>query len=118
MAVCKSPMRWQRALQQREKAAGSSGLGRGSSGRRGATTRIYASADVPVIISGAGIAGLASAVALHKVGIPCVVLEEKNARRDEGAAIGLWNNAWRALEALGVAEELRADHLPLGRCVN
>ncbi|BDA48885.1 Monooxygenase 2 [Coccomyxa sp. Obi] len=64
----------------------------------------------PVLVVGAGIAGLATAAALHKVGIPVRVIERENGPRREGSAIGLWPNAFRALDALGVAEPLREAH--------
>ncbi len=51
-----------------------------------------------------------------QVGIRSVVLEKGSALREEGAAIGLWNNAWKALEALEVADALRPGYLPLSRC--
>ncbi|KAG2441649.1 hypothetical protein HXX76_003267 [Chlamydomonas incerta] len=69
----------------------------------------------PVIVAGAGIAGLAVAVALSKVGVPVRVYERGPGLRQEGAAIGLWSNAWRALEELGAAEALRPGHLLLNR---
>jgi 2-polyprenyl-6-methoxyphenol hydroxylase-like FAD-dependent oxidoreductase len=53
---------------------------------------------------------------MPQVGIRSVVLEKGAALREEGAAIGLWNNAWKALEALDVADSLRPDYLPLSRC--
>ncbi|GLI69501.1 hypothetical protein VaNZ11_014135, partial [Volvox africanus] len=69
----------------------------------------------PVLISGGGIAGLATALALSKVGIPVRVFESAQGLRQEGAAVSLWPNAWRALEALGLAEELRSSHQLLRR---
>ena len=62
------------------------------------------------MIIGAGIAGLASAAALHKLGVPVLVLEREPELRKEGSAISLWTNAFRALDALGVAESLRDAH--------
>ena len=44
------------------------------------------------------------------MGIPVTVLEREGGPRREGSAIGLWPNAFRALDALGVAEPLRAAH--------
>ncbi|GBG76725.1 hypothetical protein CBR_g22943 [Chara braunii] len=66
-----------------------------------------AAAAADVVIVGGGIAGLATALALHKVGISAKVLEKAPGLRGEGASIGIWSNAWRALEVLGVADELR-----------
>lgn len=60
-----------------------------------------------VVIVGAGIAGMALALALHRLGVKSIVLEKAGELRTTGTAIGIWTNAWRALEALGVAEGLR-----------
>ncbi|RZS07326.1 hypothetical protein BHM03_00038153 [Ensete ventricosum] len=59
-----------------------------------------------VAVVGAGIAGLATAVALRRVGLPSLVLEKSPELRAAGAALTLFPNAWRALEALGVAHKL------------
>ena len=59
-----------------------------------------------VVIVGAGIAGLASAVALKKVGIKALVLERSEGLRGTGTALGLWRNAWLALNELGVSHKL------------
>lgn len=62
-----------------------------------------------IVITGAGIAGVATARALSLVGIDdFVVLEKSSKPRAEGTSIGLWTNAWRALDALRVGDELRA----------
>ncbi len=50
-----------------------------------------------------------------QVGVNSVVLEKGPALREEGAAIGLWSNAWKALDALDVADALRPHYLPLSR---
>lgn len=52
-----------------------------------------------------------------QVGIPVNVLEREGGPRREGSAIGLWPNAFRALDALGVAEPLRAAHPLFDRCM-
>ncbi|KAL3131346.1 hypothetical protein ABBQ38_000632 [Trebouxia sp. C0009 RCD-2024] len=67
------------------------------------------------LIAGAGIAGLAMAAALIKVGVPCKVLEREPGPRKGGSAIGLWPNAFRALDALGVADHLREQHPLISR---
>ena len=59
-----------------------------------------------VVIVGAGIAGLAIAVALKRVGIKALVLERSDDLRTTGAALGLYPNAWLALDALGVSHKL------------
>lgn len=94
------------------------------------------------VIAGAGVAGLATALALHRlpcpsstllsfslpifylsllaknclycrVGIKSVVFERADNLRTTGAALGVWTNAWKALEELGVADYLRQHHQPL-----
>lgn len=65
-----------------------------------------------VAIVGAGIAGLASAVSLERQGFQCLVLERSETRREGGTAIALWKNAWRALDYLGVGDELRNGNHP------
>lgn len=50
-------------------------------------------------------------------GIPVRVLERASGLRAEGAAIGLWSNAWRALDALDAraADTLRGEALQLNK---
>nr|XP_010930384.1 monooxygenase 1 [Elaeis guineensis] len=60
-----------------------------------------------IVIVGGGICGLATALALHRKGIRSLVLEKYNTIRATGAAIGVFINAWRALDQLGVGAELR-----------
>lgn len=63
-----------------------------------------------IVIVGAGIAGVAAARALSLAGVDdFIVLERSAAPRAEGTSIGLWTNAWRALDALRVGVELRAS---------
>ncbi|KAL6505619.1 hypothetical protein OROHE_022998 [Orobanche hederae] len=59
-----------------------------------------------VVIVGAGIAGLATAVALKRSGIEALVLERSDGLRTTGAALSLLPNAWFALDALGVSHKL------------
>ncbi|XP_059287540.1 monooxygenase 2-like [Lycium ferocissimum] len=60
-----------------------------------------------IVIVGAGIAGLATSVALHRLGVRSIVLESSESLRTSGFALALWTNAWRALDALGVGDSLR-----------
>ncbi|NUR30235.1 MAG: NAD(P)-binding protein [Catenulispora sp.] len=60
------------------------------------------------VIAGAGLGGLATAVALHRRGWRITVLERAAVLKEVGAAISLWPNAVRALELLGVGDEVRA----------
>ncbi|CAK9226463.1 unnamed protein product [Sphagnum jensenii] len=64
-----------------------------------------------VVIVGAGLAGLATALALHRVGVRAVVLEQAESLRTDGTSLTLFPNAWRALDALGVAQELRPQFI-------
>jgi len=59
-------------------------------------------------VVGGGVAGLAAACGLARCGVPSVVLERGAGPGPRGgAALGLWGNAFAALEALGAAEALR-----------
>ncbi|XP_057974265.1 monooxygenase 2-like [Malania oleifera] len=66
-----------------------------------------------IVIVGAGIAGLATALGLHRLGLRSLVLESSDGLRITGFALITWNNAWKALEALGIADSIRRRHLPL-----
>src|SRR6267154_2043032 len=56
----------------------------------------------PLIIAGAGIGGLAAALALAKHGYPTRVLEQAPEIKEVGAGIQLGPNSWRCLRELGV----------------
>src|ERR1700722_3589142 len=58
------------------------------------------------VIIGGGIGGLAAAVALRKVGVESVVVEQVAAIREVGAGLSLWSNAVAALRELGVDEKV------------
>ncbi|MED6111306.1 hypothetical protein PIB30_051217 [Stylosanthes scabra] len=66
-----------------------------------------------IVIVGAGIAGLTTALGLHRLGIPSLVLESSDRLRATGFALTTWKNAWKALEAVGVAHILRPKHVQL-----
>jgi 2-polyprenyl-6-methoxyphenol hydroxylase-like FAD-dependent oxidoreductase len=55
----------------------------------------------PVLISGAGIGGLAAALTLQQIGVPCVVLESVPELKPLGVGINLQPNAVRELYELG-----------------
>jgi 2-polyprenyl-6-methoxyphenol hydroxylase-like FAD-dependent oxidoreductase len=59
------------------------------------------------IVIGGGIAGLASALALTRRGWHVEVLERAPEFGEVGAGLSLWPNALRALDALGVGEQVR-----------
>ncbi|KAI3802450.1 hypothetical protein L1987_30582 [Smallanthus sonchifolius] len=72
--------------------------------------------DDEVVIIGAGVCGLATALALQKKGIKSVITEKSETlRNDTGAAITIRPNGWRALVQLGVANILRHAAIPLQR---
>lgn len=60
-------------------------------------------------ISGAGIAGLATAVALGQRGWSVCIHERSEALRIEGAGIYIWENGLRVLSALGAYDEATHD---------
>ena len=64
-----------------------------------------------IVVVGAGPAGLAVALGLHRKGVRSVVLESSPALRASGYAITTWPNAFRALDALGVGDKIRKLHL-------
>ncbi|XP_019156262.1 PREDICTED: uncharacterized protein LOC109153001 [Ipomoea nil] len=66
-----------------------------------------------IVIVGAGIAGLATALGLHRQGLRSIVLESSESLRSSGFALGLWTNAWRALDALAIGDSLRQQSLPI-----
>jgi 2-polyprenyl-6-methoxyphenol hydroxylase-like FAD-dependent oxidoreductase len=61
-------------------------------------------ADNPVIIAGGGIGGLAVALTLHQIGVPCVVFEAVREMRPLGVGINLQPNAVRELYDLGITQ--------------
>jgi 2-polyprenyl-6-methoxyphenol hydroxylase-like FAD-dependent oxidoreductase len=56
----------------------------------------------PVIIAGGGIGGLVTALTLHQIGVPCVVIEAVREMKPLGVGINLQPNAVRELEDLGI----------------
>lgn len=62
-----------------------------------------------VLIAGAGIGGLAAALALAREGYRAVVFERSESAESAGAGIQLSPNATRALKALGVLDALREN---------
>ncbi|KAH0456280.1 hypothetical protein IEQ34_014187 [Dendrobium chrysotoxum] len=70
-----------------------------------------------VVIVGAGVSGLGTALGLHRKGIRSLVLESSDSLRAAGFAILTWPNAWKALDVLGVGDFLRENHVLLQRLV-
>jgi 2-polyprenyl-6-methoxyphenol hydroxylase-like FAD-dependent oxidoreductase len=69
-----------------------------------------------VLVSGGGIGGLATALALREAGYEAVVFERADQLRAAGCGVHLWTNAVLALADLGVAEELHAIGRSQVRC--
>ena len=61
--------------------------------------------ELPVIIAGGGIGGLATALTLHQIGVPCVVYEAVREMRPLGVGINMQPNAVRELYDLGITEQ-------------
>jgi 2-polyprenyl-6-methoxyphenol hydroxylase-like FAD-dependent oxidoreductase len=55
------------------------------------------------LIAGAGIGGLATAIALRQAGLVVEVLERSQELRESGAGLMIWPNGTRSLQALNVA---------------
>lgn len=64
--------------------------------------------DLPILIAGAGIAGLTAALALSREGFRSRIVEREEALQDAGAGIQLGPNATRILHDLGLLEAVRA----------
>ena len=56
----------------------------------------------PVVIAGGGIGGMATALTLHQIGVPCVMLESVREMKPLGVGINLQPNAVRELDDLGI----------------
>lgn len=71
-------------------------------------SRLSISTMVKAIVIGAGIGGLAAAIALRQAGVEVTVFERAEALNAVGAGISLWANAIHALGQLGISESLQA----------
>jgi 2-polyprenyl-6-methoxyphenol hydroxylase-like FAD-dependent oxidoreductase len=69
----------------------------------------------PVLVVGAGIAGLGMAGALGRAGVPCVVSERSDGPPDAGLGLNLPGNAVRMLAELGVADDVMRHGQPIRR---
>jgi len=64
------------------------------------------------MVIGGGIVGLTTGLALRKVGFEVTVYERAPEVRSAGAAFGLWRNALRVFEMLGILEAVNAIGKP------
>src|SRR4051794_27377574 len=71
------------------------------------TTAVEEGWLMKAVIAGGGIGGLAAAAGLHKRGWDVTVLEQTAEFSVMGSGISLWENAFRALDTVGV--ELAGD---------
>uniref|UniRef100_A0A0R0I4V9 FAD-binding domain-containing protein n=1 Tax=Glycine max TaxID=3847 RepID=A0A0R0I4V9_SOYBN len=69
-----------------------------------------------IVIVAAGIAGLTASFGLHRLGIRSLVLESSDTLRIARFALSKWENAWKALDAVGVGHILRQEHAQLMGC--
>ncbi|TNF63224.1 MAG: 3-hydroxybenzoate 6-monooxygenase [Burkholderiales bacterium] len=81
------------------------------------------SPDLPVLVSGGGIGGLAAALALVRQGFSVQVFEQAPEIGEIGAGIQLGPNAFHAFDALGVGPQARAravytDHMVMHDAVD
>ncbi|XP_030471092.2 monooxygenase 3-like isoform X1 [Syzygium oleosum] len=66
-----------------------------------------------VVIVGAGIAGLATSLSLHRLGVKSLVLEQAESLRTGGTSLTLFKNGWRVLDAIGVGSDLRTQFIEI-----
>ncbi|XP_031483641.1 monooxygenase 2 isoform X1 [Nymphaea colorata] len=99
-------------LRPRRSAANRGGFNSNYAGRSSLVRVVGSSQDVRkenVVIVGAGIAGLATALALQRLGIRSLVLEQGESLRTGGTSLTLFKNGWKVLDELGVADSLRSQ---------
>ena len=65
------------------------------------------------VVIGAGIGGIAAAIAMRCAGLEVEVHERAGELREVGAGIGLWPNALRVLDRIGLGDAVRVAALPL-----
>src|SRR5690349_17498922 len=71
-----------------------------------------------VVIVGAGIGGLAAAVALRRVGVESLVIERVPEIQEVGAGLSLWSNAVHALREIGVESKVMASASVVERLIS
>ncbi|KAL9262834.1 Monooxygenase 3-like protein [Drosera capensis] len=68
---------------------------------------------VDILIVGAGVSGLTTALALHKLGFRSLVLESSDNLRESGFHLSVWTNAWKAFDEIGIGDSLRQQHVQI-----
>ena len=71
-----------------------------------ASTQASDSTTRPVLIAGGGIGGMATALTLQQIGVPCIVFESVAELQPLGVGINLQPNAVRELYDLGIGDTL------------
>ncbi|MEU4342937.1 flavin-dependent oxidoreductase [Nocardia sp. NPDC023852] len=74
--------------------------------------------DAGVLIAGAGIAGLTTALSLHAAGVECVVVDKARELTTAGVGINLLPHAVRELTELGFGDELAALGVPTAEMIH
>jgi len=68
-----------------------------------------------VLVIGAGPVGLSAALALSAEGIPCRIVEKRDAPSELSRAVGIMPETVRALTPLGAGEAIRVEGMPVQR---
>ena len=69
-------------------------------------TQTTATPQAPVLIAGGGIGGMALALTLHQIGVPCIVFEAVSELQPLGVGINLQPNAVRELYDMGLTDQV------------
>src|SRR5580700_8688747 len=69
-------------------------------------------------IVGAGIGGLAAAMAPRRIGVETLVIEKVSTVREVGAGLSIWSNAVNALRELGVETSVMASATVIDRILS
>ncbi|MBF8189087.1 FAD-binding protein [Nonomuraea sp. K274] len=67
------------------------------------------------VVVGAGIAGLAAALQLHRIGWEPVVIERAPARRSSGYVVAFFGRGYDAAERMGILPALCERHVGAAR---